>query len=877
MAAAQYFNQIQKIYIAFYQRPADPAGLRYWADRVDVAGGDIGQVINAFASSAEATALYGPINSTTIGSVLDSLYLALFNVMPDAAGRQFYVDAFTAGTFTAGTIALAVLNGARNDDLIAINNKMQVANEFTQQVDGRPLTDAFFGTGSNFDVTYDGADVVAARNILKTVTAQPVTVIDPAGVTAVLKTDIANPGDPILAQTSGQNYTLTVGQDNIPGTSGNDTINGDHLTLQASDIINGGTGTLDTLNYTDGSALGVAPAVAVVSGVEIINIRNVNVANAAHFVAATNYAGATHFNSNTSTADVNFIGLAAGQQAGMVGNGTVLNGNLGVSYANAVTAGVIHVSGGTTQGTIIETGTGITSNTIHSTGAANELTNVVLSGTANTALTINAATNLDTGNITGFTGTNSQVTIAGAAMSVDIGTLENGTVKTVDASGLMAGGVTTTLSTNTAIVFIGGAGDDEVTAGTVLTTGASVDAGAGSADLLVIANSAHLTAATAPFYKGFDVLQANTGVTADVTQLVANNTITGIRINDSVNGGSVTVNGLSAAQAANVAIIAASNAVGPITLGLTGASIGGQTDTVKATLTTTTAAGAAQVSNLTGLSLVGVEKLELAGTGTAALTTGVITLTTTSATSLDSIKLATVGAATVVVDAAHAALNLNVNGSASSGNLLLDGTAYLITTGLTLLGGSGDDVVLGGSAASTRDNLVGGSGNDSLAGEGGTVASGGALFTAINANTAADILTGGAGKDVFGISAVVNLANLDTIMDMDFGTLNASGQVDRIVINGTTAAATAAAIVVLSVAEQNAVTAAGTFAVAVGLAAGNATLAATANTVATFTYGADTYLITNDVVGGAFNAAQDTVVKITGSVGTLDISDIVFV
>ena len=30
MAAAAYFDQIQKIYIAFYQRPADPAGLRYW-------------------------------------------------------------------------------------------------------------------------------------------------------------------------------------------------------------------------------------------------------------------------------------------------------------------------------------------------------------------------------------------------------------------------------------------------------------------------------------------------------------------------------------------------------------------------------------------------------------------------------------------------------------------------------------------------------------------------------------------------------------------------------------------------------------------------------------------------------------------------------
>ena len=73
MAAAQYFEQVQKIFIAFYQRPADPAGLKYWADRVDVAGGKIESVIDAFATSAEAKALYGTIDATNIGAVIDKL------------------------------------------------------------------------------------------------------------------------------------------------------------------------------------------------------------------------------------------------------------------------------------------------------------------------------------------------------------------------------------------------------------------------------------------------------------------------------------------------------------------------------------------------------------------------------------------------------------------------------------------------------------------------------------------------------------------------------------------------------------------------------------------------------------------------------------
>ena len=69
MAATQYFEQVQKIFIAFYQRPADPAGLKYWAQRVDAAGGDFGAVIDAFASSPEAVALYGTIDAATIGTV----------------------------------------------------------------------------------------------------------------------------------------------------------------------------------------------------------------------------------------------------------------------------------------------------------------------------------------------------------------------------------------------------------------------------------------------------------------------------------------------------------------------------------------------------------------------------------------------------------------------------------------------------------------------------------------------------------------------------------------------------------------------------------------------------------------------------------------
>ena len=99
MAAANYFDIVQKLYIAYYQRPADPAGLKYWADQIEAKGGNASAVVNAFANSPESVALYGTINATTIGGVIDKIYLALFNrvkaksaSIPYAASASSYLN-----------------------------------------------------------------------------------------------------------------------------------------------------------------------------------------------------------------------------------------------------------------------------------------------------------------------------------------------------------------------------------------------------------------------------------------------------------------------------------------------------------------------------------------------------------------------------------------------------------------------------------------------------------------------------------------------------------------------------------------------------------------------------------------------------------------
>jgi hypothetical protein len=187
-----YYDTVQKVYIGYYQRPADPVGLLYWAERLNNSDGNLNDIIEAYAHSAESQALYGIIDSTNIASVINAIYRALFNRDAEAGGLAWYINGFNSGRYTAATIMLNVLNGAQNSDLASVNNKLAAANLFTRTID--PELD-----GYNFQVTYAGeGDAIKARSFLASVTDNPATVPTQDGVSTYMMTNIADPGDPIL-------------------------------------------------------------------------------------------------------------------------------------------------------------------------------------------------------------------------------------------------------------------------------------------------------------------------------------------------------------------------------------------------------------------------------------------------------------------------------------------------------------------------------------------------------------------------------------------------------------------------------------------------------------------------------------------------------
>jgi len=169
---------VQKIFIGYYQRPAAPAGLDYWSNRLSDTGGNQYEIIEFFADSQEAKGLYAPIiDSSNISDVVTKIYWALFNRAPAQGGLNYYVNGFNSGWFTPATIMLNVLDGATGKDLQSVNNKVITSNLFTWTID------------SLYHYSGD-TDAQKARTFLSTVGWDPESIPTQAEVTLFIENDV---------------------------------------------------------------------------------------------------------------------------------------------------------------------------------------------------------------------------------------------------------------------------------------------------------------------------------------------------------------------------------------------------------------------------------------------------------------------------------------------------------------------------------------------------------------------------------------------------------------------------------------------------------------------------------------------------------------
>jgi hypothetical protein len=145
--ATTYNNDIQKLYVAYFNRPADPNGLAFWETAVEAAKGSTAGVAAEFAKQAEYTAAF---SGKTNAQIVDQVYVNLFGRSSAGdTGAQFWIDGLNNKVITIADVVTSVAAGAQGSDKIAFANKVTAAASFTGALDTDAEKAGYVGDAAN--------------------------------------------------------------------------------------------------------------------------------------------------------------------------------------------------------------------------------------------------------------------------------------------------------------------------------------------------------------------------------------------------------------------------------------------------------------------------------------------------------------------------------------------------------------------------------------------------------------------------------------------------------------------------------------------------------------------------------------------------------
>jgi hypothetical protein len=132
MMATTTETEVQKLYVAYFSRPADVAGLAYWVNVLNTNPTGY-QVASAdFAASAEYKAMYAGMSNS---AVVSAVYQHLFGRPAEAAGVDYWAKLLDQHAITIDNVVTQVAAGAQGNDKVAYNGKVSVASVFTAHLD----------------------------------------------------------------------------------------------------------------------------------------------------------------------------------------------------------------------------------------------------------------------------------------------------------------------------------------------------------------------------------------------------------------------------------------------------------------------------------------------------------------------------------------------------------------------------------------------------------------------------------------------------------------------------------------------------------------------------------------------------------------------
>ncbi|MCP9824136.1 DUF4214 domain-containing protein [Synechococcus sp. EJ6-Ellesmere] len=128
-------NETQLLYITYFGRPADPAGLAFWSTGAGAAL-TLSEAADEFAGTTE---FQGTIGSQSVTDAVNSFYVNLFGRNADAAGLLFWVNAVNNNVVSLQQVGLEIAKSALSQpngspDKVAIQAKVEASLRWTAVV-----------------------------------------------------------------------------------------------------------------------------------------------------------------------------------------------------------------------------------------------------------------------------------------------------------------------------------------------------------------------------------------------------------------------------------------------------------------------------------------------------------------------------------------------------------------------------------------------------------------------------------------------------------------------------------------------------------------------------------------------------------------------
>jgi hypothetical protein len=141
--SSQSITAVEKLYVAYFSRPADTAGLQYWSTILDSNPNAIQQITHDFALSREYLDTYSLSSNR---ATVDAVYQHLFGRAAETGGLDYWTPLLDNHTITIDNVVTQVAAGAQGSDLFAFNAKVAVATSFTAHLDLPEEQSAYTGT-----------------------------------------------------------------------------------------------------------------------------------------------------------------------------------------------------------------------------------------------------------------------------------------------------------------------------------------------------------------------------------------------------------------------------------------------------------------------------------------------------------------------------------------------------------------------------------------------------------------------------------------------------------------------------------------------------------------------------------------------------------